>query len=169
MNAIFARKSVRTFTDQKVDKDSLLKIVHAGMAAPSAMNVKPWQFIVIEDPEQKKKVSSISPYARFAATAKAVIIALADTSKISRMNNKWEQDLSAATENMLLQIVEEGLGGCWIGLYPNEDRMKEISSVIQSPSHIIPFSIIALGHTDAEPALRQTFDDSIIHWDRYAK
>jgi len=167
MNSIFKRKSVRTFTNKKIERETLKTIVHAGMVAPSAMNVKPWQFIVIEDDKQKEKVSTISPYARFAATSGAIIIVLGDRRKISEMNNKWEQDLSAATENILLQIVEENLGGCWIGLYPNGERMKEVSSIINAPSHIIPFSIIALGESEQIPSRHDQFDDSIVYWDTF--
>ncbi len=167
MNPIFERRSVRQFIDKKIEKETLVNIIHAGMAAPSAMNVKPWQFIVVQDQQLKERISSISPYAGFAKHSGAIIIVLADRRKISEINNKWEQDLSAATENILLQAVDEGLGGCWIGLYPNEMREKDISSIINAPSYITPFSIIALGYPKEKKSRVDHFDDSLIHWDQF--
>ena len=168
MNAVFERKSVRQFIDKEIEKEKLVKIVHAGMVAPSAMNVKPCQFLIIEDPQIKEAISNASPYAKFARHSGALIIVLADRRKIIEMNKMWVQDASAATENILIQSVEEGLGGCWLGLYPNKGMEEEIAKICKLPPYITPFSIVALGYPKDNPKRKDSFDDSVIHYNLYS-
>ncbi len=68
-NPIFKRTSIRQWTNEPVSDEQILNILKAGMQAPSAMNSQPWQFIVVTNPELKKKLSEVSPYSHFAANA----------------------------------------------------------------------------------------------------
>ena len=73
----------------------------------------------------------------------------------------------SATTNILLELTDKGLGGCWLGLYPNEEMMKTISSMCSLPSHIIPFSVISLGYPISEYHNVDKKDPSLIHFNRY--
>lgn len=56
--------------------------------------------------------------------------------------------MSACTQNILLQIVEEDLAGVWLGLHPLKDRVNSIKKYFHIPDNIMPFSVIALGYSD---------------------
>ncbi len=167
MNAIFKRKSIRKYLTKKVDREILTHLCYAAMQAPSAHNARPWQFLIIDDGQMIKEVSSFSQYANFAGGAPALIVVLLDTRKINEKHTKWDQDLSAATENILLELVDEGLGGCWLGLYPDEIKMTMISSICHLPTYITPFSVISLGYPEKEYHNVDKREPSLIHLNRY--
>ncbi|MGL6024850.1 MAG: nitroreductase family protein, partial [Cetobacterium sp.] len=111
MNSIFYRRSIRNFTDKDVECDKIERILRAGMQAPSAHNFNAWEFIVVESEKKKKDISMMSPHATPAGKSKISIVVLGNT-KLVETDSMWiQQDLGAAIQNMLLQIVEEGLGG----------------------------------------------------------
>lgn len=167
MNAIFKRKSIRKYLGTKVDRELLSHLCYAAMQAPSAHNAKPWEYLIIDDEELVSEVSTFSQYATFAKGAPALIIVLLNKNKISEKHTKWEQDLSAATQNILLELTDKELGGCWLGLYPDEVRMKNISKMCSLPNHLVPFSVISLGYPETEYHNVDKKDPSLIHFNRY--
>jgi nitroreductase len=142
------------------------------MQAPSAHNRQPWEFIVITNGEDLKAVAEMSPYAKMLNHAPAAITVCANTQRgeVDESGNvSWVQDLAAATENILLQIVEEGLGGVWLGWYPDPERVGSFSKRFTLPSHIIPFSVVALGYPAQEYETTSRFDASRVHYGAYGK
>ena len=171
MSAIFERRSVRNFLPRAVEPEKIERILRAGFAAPSAHNRQPWEFVVVTAREDLNAVAAMSPYAKMCAEAAAAIVPCANL-KIGAANPEdtwWVQDLSAATENILLQIVEEGLGGVWLGWYPDKQRTAAFSSRFKLPSHIVPFSVIALGYPSQPPVPADRFDAAKVHYGAYGK
>jgi len=167
MNAIFKRKSIRKYQETKIDRELLSHLCYAAMQAPSAHNAKPWEFLIIDDEDKITEVSSFSPYSKFAKYAPALIVVLLDTTKTVKNHPKWNQDLSAATLNILLELTDKGLGGCWLGLYPDEQRMKEVSAMCSLPTHVLPFSVISLGYPVEEYHNVDKKDPSLVHFNSY--
>lgn len=167
MNSIFTRRSIRQFTEKKVDEKKIENILRAGMQAPSAHNFQPWEFIVVRDEKIKEAIGDMSPYAKLAKKADTLIIALGNMEKIVKDDLWWQQDMSACTQNMLLQITEEGLGGVWLGFYPDEERVQAVSQLFKLPEHIIPFSVIALGYSEKENTYVDRYDRDKVHFDTY--
>ncbi len=164
-NTIFTRRSIRRFLGKPVESEKLDRILKAGMQAPSAHNGQPWEFLVITEQNIKDAVSKMSPWAGMVAKAPVTIIVLGN---IDTPNARWiQQDLSACTQNILLQIAEEGLGGCWMGFYPDEERVKKCSEYFNLPKNIIPFSLIALGYSDDENRYVDRSNISKIHFNKY--
>ena len=164
-NTIFTRRSIRRFLGKPKKKKKLDRILKAGMQAPSAHNGQPWEFLVITEQNIKDAVSKMSPWAGMVAKAPVTIIVLGN---IDTPNVRWiQQDLSACTQNILLQIAEEGLGGCWMGFYPDEERVKKCSEYFNLPKNIIPFSLIALGYSDDENRYVDRSNISKIHFNKY--
>jgi nitroreductase len=153
MNAIFLRKSTRDFLPKPVETEKIERLLRAAMAAPSAHNRQPWEFLVVTDKDDLKAISTMSPYAKMCAGA-AAVIAVCANKKLGEgadaEDSWWPQDLAAATENILLQLVEEGLGGVWLGWHPNKERCTAFSTRFKLPSHMEAFSLVALGY-DAKP------------------
>ncbi|MDR2257718.1 MAG: nitroreductase family protein, partial [Treponema sp.] len=163
MSAIFERRSVRHFLSQPVEQEKIERILRAAFEAPSAHNRRPWEFLVITGREDLRAVSEMNPYAKMTAEAAAAIVPcvnlkLTGDTDPDAENPWWPQDLSAATENILLQIVDEGLGGVWLGWSPFMERIKTFSARFGLPSHIIPFSVVALGYPAQAPKKRDRFD-----------
>lgn len=144
-NSIFKRRSIREYKDQKVGDDKIENILRAAMSAPTAGNQQSWEFVVVKNKDCLNKLSKISDFASPLALAPLAIVVMATTSGKKYPQN-IEQDLAAATENILLQSVEEGLGGVWIGLSPELDRMEAVRKILNLSHEKIPFSIIPIGY-----------------------
>ena len=120
------RKSIRNYKKGAVVTDEQIKIIlEAGMLAPSACNSRPWEFIVIKNKEKLEKIMKIHPYTTMLNSASLAIIVCANTNLQDGVSEGFfPQDCGAATQNMLLQSAELGLGTCWCGIYPKEDIVK---------------------------------------------
>jgi nitroreductase len=166
-SSISKRRSVRNFLPKPVGPDKIERILRAGFEAPSAHNRRPWEFLVITAEEDRKAVAAMSPYAKMAARAAAVIVCCANLdlgNAAGEEDSWWVQDLSAATENILLQITEEGLGGVWLGWYPAHPRVQALAQRFSLPPHIIPFSVVALGYPAGPVQGADRFDPSKVHY-----
>jgi nitroreductase len=170
MSVIFTRRSVRSYLDKPVEDDKVERILRAGFQAPSAHNRQPWEFILISGREDLEAIASMSPWAAMAANAPLVIACCADTVRSSfdkSGGDWWVQDLAAATENILLQTAEEGLGGVWLGWYPDKERVAAFSARFGLPSHIIPVSMVVLGYPAHPHQPADRYDASRVHAGRW--
>lgn len=149
---IMTRSSVRFYADKNVEDDKVMTLVKAGMAAPSAVNKQPWHFIVVKDKNTLKTISEVTPNARMAADAPLAIIVCGDMDKVAsgHARDMWIQDVSAATENILLAAHALGLGAVWTGTYPNPERQAAIAKLMKTPENIIPFCTIVIGYPDQD-------------------
>ncbi len=166
MKAIFTRRSIREYTDKEISDDIIKQIIKAGFSAPSAANQQPWQFIIIDDKDILNKIPGFHQRAKFVTKAKKAILICADK-KLEKFENYWPVDCSAATENMLLAARALGLGGCWIGIYPQENRMQELKNIFNLPKSVIPFSIVSLGFTNEEQKEVDRFKEDRIHYNKW--
>ena len=165
--AIRARRSIRKFLPDPVERETLERILQAAMQAPTAKNTQPWEFLVVTDAEDRLAVSQMSEYAMCAAKAPALIIPLVNLKRTDPEEIWWVEDLSAATENMLLQIEAEGLGATWLGMYPRKVRTDALRAHFSLPPHILPFAVVALGHKGREKEPEDRWDPEKVHWGSY--
>lgn len=167
MNPIFARRSVRKFIDKPIEADKLERIARAGQLAPSAMGRFPWEIIIATSQEAKDAVQNMSPYTKMASEAGAIIVVCGNMQETRSEQDWWVQDCAACTENILLQIVAEGLGGVWLGTYPKQDCVDHISRFFDLPAHIIPFATIALGYSEVENVAKDRWDPAKVHYEKF--
>ena len=143
---IHSRKSVRNFTGAPVIKNDLDNIIKAGMAAPTAVNMQPWSFIVMTDRKKMDKLAEGLPHAKMLFKAGAAIIICTEADKAYKKSRETAIiDASLAGENILLSIEALGLGGVWTAAFPYEDRMKLVRSVLKIPQEVIPLNVIPVG------------------------
>ena len=166
MDAIYRRRSIRRFKDVPVDKKTLLSFVKAGMNAPSAGNQRPWRFVVITDRKILDELPNVHPYAAMMKEATAAILVCGDLDLESK-KGYWVQDCSAATENILLEIADTGYGGCWLGVYPREERVEGLRRLLNIPENVVPLSLIAVGVPAEQKQAKDEFDESRITYDRW--
>jgi nitroreductase len=145
METIFKRRSIRKFTSEPLSEEVILRFIKAGMNAPSAGNEQPWYFIIINKREILTAVADIHPYAQMLRHAPGAIMVCGDP-RLERHEGYWVQDCAACTENILLEISDNGYGGVWIGVFPRDERISALRRLLNIPDEIIPFSIIAMGH-----------------------
>lgn len=166
IEAILGRRSIRRYSDKPVADRDLTTLLRCAMAAPSAANQQPWQYIIVHDQHLRNQIAALHPYAQMVKEAPVTVIVCGDTQAL-KVPNLWPQDCSAATQNLLVAAHAIGLGTCWCGLYPNEARMSGVRSLFGIPDHIMPFSIIALGHPAEHKPPADRYDEARIHVDRW--
>jgi nitroreductase len=168
MNNILERKSVRTYSDRKVEKEDLEKLLRAAMAAPTAMNSQPWVFIVIDKKETLESLGEQLPYAGMLKEAQAAIIVCGDMKKAldGEAREYWVQDCSAATENILLAAESMGLGAVWTGVYPIKERINIVKVEMKLPENIIPLNVIPIGWQTGKEKAKQKYSEENIYWNK---
>lgn len=168
LSVIQNRKSVRRYTDQKISKDDLITMMKAGMAAPSALDDRPWKFISITNPSIILELRKGLEWASGLDSANAAIVVCGDMSKVDDENPEfWITDTSAATQNILLAIEAMGLGGVWCGIFPDKDRMIYTRKVLNLPENIMPLCVIPVGYPSGGEKSKDKFDSNNIHWDKW--
>jgi nitroreductase len=173
LSNIFNRKSVRKFDKTKpVSKEMLTQLLKAGMAAPSGMNLQPWQFVVVTDRYMLDKLSEKLIYAKMLETATAAIIVCGDLNVKSRGDNPycfWMEDCGAATENILLAVEAMGLGAVWTAVYPYQERMDWVTKCCGLPKEVVALDVIPIGYPDnSEVAMpKNKYDEAKIHWEKW--
>jgi nitroreductase len=136
--AIQERRSIRSYTDQPVEREKMEKIVEAGRLAPSAKNCEPWHFITVTDAEKRKSLSG-GTWGKFIAQAPLVIVACGD----KKASPDWYAiDVALAVENMVLTAVSFGLGTCCVGSFTE----KDIKTALKIPEKFEVLVMLAVGY-----------------------
>lgn len=159
------RRSIRKFEQRPVEKEKIETLLRAAMQAPSAANQRPWEFLVVEAKDMLQKLSQAHIYATPVKDAPLGIIVLAKEDSLP-FPQYWQQDLAAATQNILLTAVELGLGAVWLGIAPEEDRMTYIKDLFQLPPGVKAFALLAVGYS-ADNKFVDRFEASRIHYEQY--
>lgn len=158
---ITRRRSIRKFTGQPVPHEDLITLLEAAMAAPSANNSRPWQFFIITEKEQIAAICRAHPYAQFGVDAGAVVIPFG-----KKEGNKWfDQDMAAATENLLLAAANLGLGATWCGMLG--EREAAVHSAAGLPDDVFGFALIPIGVPAEKKSPRTQYEDERVHWGSY--
>lgn len=166
MTALYSRRSIRLYTSKQIPSNIVQDILRAAMCAPSAGNERPWHFIVVTDRSILNEIPNFHPYAAMLKHAHTAVLVCGDVT-LEKYKGYWVLDCSAATQNMLLAAHAKGLGAVWCGVYPSEDRVKNLKNLFKLPEHIVPFSLIPLGFPDETKQALERFDTSRIHENRW--
>ena len=164
LTAIKTRRSIRSFKDQDVPKQIVEELLRCAMHAPSAGGAAPWDFVVIKDKEILKQIGQINPYATFAVKSPLSILVCGNLQR-EKFPNYWIEDTSAAMENLLVAVNALGLGACWTGIYPMQDRVEAISKLIKLPETVIPMGLAVIGYPEKIPETKDRFDLDRVHYD----
>lgn len=163
MNEIFHRVSIRKYENKPVEREKLMKILRAGMQAPSAGNQQPWEFYVVTQPEYIQALAKSHIYAGCAAEAPVLIVPVYRKEGL-RFPEYAQIDMSIAQENMWLETDSLGLGGVWLGIAPIQERMDTVAKILDLPDNVEAFSIFALGYPAEQKSQQDRFEESRIHF-----
>ncbi len=167
LNFIFRRRSIRKYLDTPIEAEKLDLLLQAGMAAPSAMNTKPWEFVVVTDAERLAELRKATPYSGYHVPAAIAVCGNLGITRNPTSRLFWVQDCSAATENILLAASEMGLASVWIGIHPVFLFKNAVSKALSLPRSVIPLSLIYLGYPAVEKESRSQYDPTRIHWQTF--
>ncbi|HVO66234.1 MAG TPA: nitroreductase family protein [Syntrophales bacterium] len=168
LTVIHSRKSVRNFTGQAVSRELLDKIVRAGMAAPSAVNMQPWSFIVVTYRQTLDMLNDRLPYAKMLGKAGAAIVVCAIPEKAYDGLKEFAViDSTLAGENILLAAEALGLGAVWTATYPYEDRMNTVRKVLGIHADIIPLNVIPIGYPVGTDKPKNKYKPENVRWEKW--
>lgn len=172
IDAITTRRSVRQFTSQPVSDGDLHTILSAGMSGPSAVNARPWSFLVVRDRETLCKMADGNGSAAQPLRGAALgILVLGDmTRALERAPEYWVIDGSIAAQNMILAAHGLGIGSVWLGTWPQEEKIAAQRRLFDLPESAVPHSIIAFGYPEEsqkELPARGGYEDGRVHLERW--
>ena len=162
MEEIYVRRSIRKYIDKEINDEDVKKILKAGMNAPTARNLKPYEFIVVKDREMLSKLSEMKINAYFAKDSNVTFVLLA-----KELSDYWQQDLGAVSENMLLEATHLGIASCWVGVAPNEEYESYIRGLFDIPEDLRVFSLITLGYPGEDKKVNNNYFEERIHYEKY--
>jgi len=150
---IVSRRTIRKFKQQKIERAILEKLVDAARLAPSAMNLQPLKYGIVDEESKVSRFFQFVKWAGYIAPAGnpaenekpvAYLVVLVDT-RIRKSG--FEEDIGAAIQNILLAAEEEGIGTCWMGAI-DRDAIRELLKI---PEHFIINSVISMGYKAENP------------------
>lgn len=166
IEAILTRRSVRKYTNKTIPDKIIKELIEAGVSAPSAGNQQPWHFIIIDDRKLLDKIPEFHPHAKMLLDAQKAILVCGDLN-LETHNGFWMLDCSAATENILIAARAKGLGTCWLGVYPRDERISGLRKMLKIPKNVIPFSLISLGYPAIEQSRVNRYNSRRIHRNKW--
>ncbi len=166
IDTIYKRRSIRYYLDKIVEKDTIITLLKAATAAPTAANCQPWEFIVIDDAEKLSTLKEKLIFARYNAPAAIVVCGNMKLTK-GLPQDMWVQDCSAAIENILIAATSIGLGSVWIGVYPQKSNVDQLKNILNIPEYVTPLGLVYVGYPAEEKEARTRFDEKRVYWQEY--
>ncbi|MBD3415467.1 MAG: hypothetical protein GF421_13700 [Candidatus Aminicenantes bacterium] len=163
LQLVSQRKSIRRFNEKKLKREDILTCLEAARLAPSAENAQPWRYLVIDDPDIKKRFaneafSGIYSVSKFAQKAPVLILVMARLNVITHRVGKQIQniqfhliDIGISGEHLVLQAEELGIGTCWMGWFSTRKTRKFFSI----PKKFKIAALLAMGYYDKKPSRKR--------------
>ena len=170
LDAIFSRRSVRKFKDEKLSEEAIHTILKAGMSGPTCVNARDWSFIVVDDLTLLKQMADANGKpAKLLEKAPLAILICGDTSKAFKMaKDYWIIDGAIAGQNMILAAQDLGIGSVWLGTYPQMERVQAQKELFNLSEDQVPHSIIAFGYPQEEKnESRDLYDQTVVHYNKW--
>ena len=151
------RAMIRAYTAEPVPEEVVQRLLEYAVRAPSAGNLQPWEFVLVQDPEVRARLAKAALDQTSVATAPLIIATCADTQRMgerygSRGNFYSLVDTAFASLLILLGVVEQGLGTCFVGAYDP----VQVANILGLPDHVRPVGLITIGYPAQRPAKPRT-------------
>ena len=152
--AIKGRRSIRSYVPSELSPGQLKYVLEAAIWAPSAGNLQPWEFVVVDNRDEMRQLARASLNQMWMTEASAIIAVCADVDRTGVIYGERGrrlyaiQDCAAATQNMLLASYSIGLGTCWVGAFYEE----EVRRILRLPANVRPLALITIGQPGERPS-----------------
>ncbi len=162
IECIKSRRSVRVYENKPIPAEVLSDIIDCARLAPTAVNMQPWEFVVVTNSEAKAKIAKAATYGKFIADSGACIVVC-----VERSSKFPLEDCCAAVENILLSAKAHSLGSCWVAGWKRQ-YSGEIGSIIGLPENIEIVALIAVGYPKSEPkSPTKRKLSEVLHWEKF--
>jgi nitroreductase len=166
--AIARRTSVRRYGSRRLNEAEWERLLRAAMAAPSAVDRRPWDFVVVEERKTLEALAAALPYAKMAAGAAGAVVVCASPGRAFQGSRDFALlDATAALENLLLAAAALGLGAVWTALYPEADREEAARAILGIPADVIPLALVPIGEPQGPAEPKDKYDPERIRRERW--
>ena len=154
MEAIKHRRSIRAYSDKPISTEVMGRMRQALRYAPSACNIQPWQFILVQDAKLRQDIAAAAKGQHWMAQAPVIVAACGFPEQAYKhmggYGNSVDIDLAIAIDHLTLAAVAEGLGTCWIGAF-SEEKVKQVLGV---PDNVKVVALTPLGYPASSDLIR---------------
>ena len=154
------RRSVRAYKAEPVPRKIIEDVIDCGRLAATAVNIQPWEFVVVTESAMRRRIADITDYGKFIAEAPACVLVLCAETKY------YLEDGSAATENILLAARAHSLGSCWVA-GDKKQYAPDICRLVGAPQGYRLVSLISIGYAAETPQQSKRPLDEVLHWEEY--
>ncbi len=170
LQAIFTRRSVRSFQDRPVPEETIKLILSAGMSGPTCVNARQWSFIVVRDRAMLGRMADANgrPAQPLRGAAFAVLVCGDLKRAFQPAPDYWIIDCSIAAQNMVIAAHALGVGSVWLGTWPQTARVEAQRELFRLPETVTPHSILAFGYPedDSFPE-RNLYEPDRVHYEKW--
>jgi nitroreductase len=160
MQALKTRRCVRAYADQPVERQLIEEVIDCGRLAATAINIQPWEFVVVTDPGVRRRIASCTEYGKFIAGAPVCVVVL------SKEGTYYLEDGSAATQNLLVAAHALGLAGCWVA-GDKKSYAREVCGIVGAPAGYRLVSLVPIGYPAEQPTKQKRPLSDVLHWERF--
>ncbi|GHS93107.1 nitroreductase [Synergistales bacterium] len=166
---ILSRRSIRSFDGKPVPNEQIDKILECACAAPSAMNFRPWHFVIVTDKKKLNALSDVHPYGKMLSQASFGVVVCGEPKRGDSVSLWWEQDCGASMQNILLAALDFGLGSVWLGVNRNTQFgiAEKVRELLGIPNNIEVMGIAAVGYPKEEKPAHSGTDEGAIHKEKW--
>ncbi|HRZ85214.1 MAG TPA: nitroreductase family protein [Candidatus Paceibacterota bacterium] len=167
-DAIEERRSIRKFHTKRPNWKDIIEAVNAGIKGPLAGNIGSVKFVMVDNEEIINEISNACQQS-FVGQAQYLLVVCSDTTNVIKSYDErgkiyCHQQAGAAIENVLLKLVDLGLGTCWVGLF--DERL--VKRAIKATETIIIEAILPIGYpNDNSPKRRKPLLDNSLFFNNY--
>jgi nitroreductase len=156
-----SRQSVRQYLSRPIKREVLEKALEAARHAPTARNLQPWEFVVVQDKARLQRLAAVTDNGKFIAHAAACILCLCCDTKY------YLEDGAAAVTYCLLALQAQGVGACWVA-GDKKAYAADILREIGAPPEMRLIALVACGYSRASvlPQKKRPLAD-MVHWEGY--
>ena len=160
IEALKTRRSVRAYTGEPVSREVLEDIVDCGRLAATAINIQPWEFVVVTDAQMLRAIAAAADYGGFIAQAAACVVVMCKDTKY------YLEDGSNASQNILVAARAHGLGSCWVA-GDKKPYAEKVRKMLGAPEGYKVISLLAIGHPAEEGEKKKRPLSEVLHWEKY--
>ena len=157
------RRSVRKFETKPISEEIIKDILDCARLAPTAINIQPWLFGAVTDPDLKREIADMTDHGKFIKNCAVCFAVFADSSQ-----KYFLEDGCAATENILLACTAHGIGSCWVAGHKKAyvDSIRKLLN-ISEPYTLI--ALIAAGYSNEQPSPKKKTLDEVTFFNTVAR
>lgn len=160
IEALKTRRSVRAYTGEPVSREVIEDIIDCGRLAATAVNIQPWEFVVVTAPRALCAIAAATDFGKFIAQAAACIVVLCRDTKY------YLEDGCNASQNILVAAHAHGLGGCWIA-GDKKPYAEVVRRMVGTPDGFRLVSLLAIGHPAEKPEKTKRALSEVLHWEEF--